>query len=145
MATNRANEVLDYMRSRKERMIALLRTLVEAESPSSQPTSHEPVRRALENAIGACGFVVRDVVTRTGYQHLYARPARRERHAASQLVVGHYDTVWPVGTGRERPFTVDGNEIRGPGVFDMKGGLVQIILALEAFRDLDLVPKLTPV
>ena len=50
-----------------------------------------------------------------------------------------------MGTARERPFTVDGNEIRGPGVFDMKGGLVQIVLALEAFRDLGLAPELTPV
>ena len=145
MAKNRANQLLDYMRSREEHMIGLLRTLVEAESPSSQPSSHEPVRRALENALEACNFAVRDVVTRTGYRHIYARPAGRKRHTASQLVIGHYDTVWPVGTSRERPFTVDGNEIRGPGVFDMKGGLVQVILALEAFRDLDLVPELTPV
>ena len=145
MATNRANQVLDYMRRHEDRLVALLQTLVDAESPSSQPASHEPVRRALEGAIQACGFVVRDVVTPSGYRHLYARPAERKRHTASQLILGHYDTVWPVGTSRERPFTVDGNEIHGPGVFDMKGGLAQIVLALEAFRDLDLVPTLTPV
>lgn len=142
---NCASDVLDYMRSREARFVALLKMLVDAESPSSHPASHEPVRRALEHALEACGYLVREVVTPTGYWHLYARPARRRRHAASQLVIGHYDTVWPVGTSRERPFTVDGNEIRGPGVFDMKGGLVQMVLALEACRDLDLTPELTPV
>ncbi len=145
MATNRADQLLEYMRGHEERLVTLLQTLVDAESPSSQPSSHEPVRRALRNAIEACGFAVRDVVTPSDYRHLYARPARRKRRTSSQLVIGHYDTVWPVGTREERPFTVDGNEIRGPGVFDMKGGLVQIVLALEAFRDLDLVPELTPV
>jgi len=145
MATNRASDVLDYMRGSEARLVALLKTLVEAESPSSHPASHEPVRRLLGNAFEACGYRVRDVLTPTGYRHLYARPATRRRHAASQLIIGHYDTVWPVGTSQERPFTVDGNEIRGPGVFDMKGGLVQIVLALEAFRDLELAPELTPV
>ena len=145
MANNRASDILNYMRGSESRLVALLKTLVDAESPSSHPASHEPVRLALANALKACGYRVRDVVTPSGYRHLYARPDRRERHSASQLVIGHYDTVWPVGTGRERPFTVDGNEIRGPGVFDMKGGLVQVVLALEAFRELDLAPELTPV
>jgi glutamate carboxypeptidase len=145
MASHRASDILNYMRGSEARLIALLQTLVDAESPSAHPASHEPVRRALENALSACDYQVREVVTAAGYRHLYARPARRKRHSASQLVIGHYDTVWPVGTSRERPFTVDGNEIRGPGVFDMKGGLVQVVLALEAFREFDLVPELTPV
>lgn len=62
-----------------------------------------------------------------------------------QLLIGHYDTVWPVGTISKRPFSVDGNVIRGPGVFDMKGGLVQIILALRTLRDLDIEPSVMPV
>ena len=60
-------------------------------------------------------------------------------------MIGHYDTVWPVGTLDRRPFEVNGNVIHGPGVFDMKGGLVQIVLALKAVRELGLEPPLTPV
>lgn len=44
----------------------------------------------------------------------------------------HYDTVWPLGTLTEIPFSVDGDTIRGPGVFDMKAGLVQVVWALRA-------------
>src|SRR5690606_4534168 len=40
------------------------------------------------------------------------------------LVLGHHDTVWPVGQLEEMPYVDDGEYIRGPGVFDMKGGLV---------------------
>jgi glutamate carboxypeptidase len=60
-------------------------------------------------------------------------------------MIGHYDTVWPIGTVAARPFSVDGNVARGPGVFDMKGGLAQMISALKALRALNLCPELTPV
>ncbi|GAA4616765.1 M20 family metallopeptidase [Actinoallomurus liliacearum] len=54
--------------------------------------------------------------------------------AGTVLILAHYDTVWPVGTLAELPFGVDGEVIRGPGVFDMKAGLVQAVWALRAIR-----------
>jgi glutamate carboxypeptidase len=48
------------------------------------------------------------------------------------LLLCHYDTVWPLGTLAEWPFTVDGDTATGPGVFDMKAGLVQAVWALRA-------------
>ncbi len=50
------------------------------------------------------------------------------------VLLAHYDTVWPLGTLGELPFTVDGDVIRGPGVFDMKAGLVQAVWAVLALR-----------
>ena len=50
------------------------------------------------------------------------------------LVLGHFDTVWPVGRLAVAPFTVDGNVATGPGVFDMKGGLVALLYALRLVR-----------
>jgi len=50
------------------------------------------------------------------------------------MVLGHIDTVWPTGTVRQRPFRiVDGNAF-GPGVFDMKAGVLLALLACDAFR-----------
>ena len=46
------------------------------------------------------------------------------------LLLGHLDTVWPVGTLARIPWAVDGDRMRGPGVFDMKTGVVQAIGAL---------------
>ncbi len=57
-----------------------------------------------------------------------------------QLLVGHCDTVWPVGTVEKMPVRVEGDTLRGPGVFDMKGGLVQMLYALRALKDLGLRP-----
>ncbi|OXM63661.1 peptidase M20 [Amycolatopsis sp. KNN50.9b] len=50
------------------------------------------------------------------------------------LVLCHYDTVWPPGTLAGWPFTVDGDRATGPGVFDMKAGLVQVVWALRALE-----------
>ncbi|GAA2760489.1 M20/M25/M40 family metallo-hydrolase [Actinopolymorpha rutila] len=61
------------------------------------------------------------------------------------VVLGHHDTVWPVGRLAEQmPYVDDGTLIRGPGVFDMKGGLVAFETAIAVLRDCD-VPPAQPV
>jgi glutamate carboxypeptidase len=52
------------------------------------------------------------------------------------LIIGHLDTVYSTGTARERPFRVDGAVAYGPGVIDMKGGLLVGLYALRALADL---------
>ncbi|WLQ62111.1 2-dehydropantoate 2-reductase [Streptomyces glycanivorans] len=54
------------------------------------------------------------------------------------LLLGHYDTVWPTGTLDTWPFRREGDRISGPGVFDMKAGLVQAVWALRALDALGL-------
>lgn len=51
------------------------------------------------------------------------------------LILGHHDTVFPVGTVAERPFEVVGDRVTGPGVFDMKAGIVQAIHAIASLTD----------
>jgi glutamate carboxypeptidase len=145
MADAVANRILEHTRSQEPQLLGLLRELVEAESPSRHPAVHRQARHILMAALSKLDYHV----VETGFpgkpRHVYARPASRHRFAPSQLILGHYDTVWPVGTVAERPFEVDGNVIRGPGVFDMKGGLVQLVIALRALRDLDLAPTVVPI
>jgi len=50
------------------------------------------------------------------------------------VLMGHRDTVFPDGTAAQRPFPIDGNQAFGPGVADMKSGLVMNTFVLEAFR-----------
>lgn len=56
------------------------------------------------------------------------------RGGAPILLLAHYDTVWPAGTLASWPFTLDGDRATGPGVFDMKAGLVQLVWALRALE-----------
>jgi len=59
------------------------------------------------------------------------------------LLIGHMDTVFEPGTAAERPFKVDGDRAMGPGVSDMKGGLLAGLHALAALRSLDRRPSVT--
>ena len=145
MSNGTADRILHFVRSQEAALVELLERMVEAESPSALPESHRLIVSVLREAIGSLDFRVRTPRSRSGYRHLYARRARRDRTLPAQLLLGHYDTVWPLGTTAQRPFTVDGNVIRGPGVFDMKGGLAQIVFALKAVRALDLPLPLEPV
>ncbi|HSM30174.1 MAG TPA: M20 family metallopeptidase [Woeseiaceae bacterium] len=145
MADAVVDQVRDFINSQKDALVSLVQRLVEAESPSAHPECHDSVRRSLAGALMDVGYVVREPGVPAGVHHIFARPAERRRDRGNQLLVGHFDTVWPIGTLEKRPFTVNGNTLRGPGVFDMKGGLAQIVLALRAIRELRLEPPLTPV
>ena len=140
-----AQRVLEDVRSEKQLLIELLEELTAAESPSQQPDIHDRIRRSLVTMFADLGFAVREVGLQGSVRHVFARPRRRIRNRPLQLIVGHYDTVWPIGTLAERPFSVDGNVIRGPGVFDMKGGLVMCLLALRTIDRLGLELPATPV
>ena len=52
-------------------------------------------------------------------------------------MLGHHDTVWPIGSLATRPCTVDDGVLRGPGCFDMKAGLAMAFHALAALDDRD--------
>ncbi|MFI6482072.1 M20 family metallopeptidase [Nonomuraea sp. NPDC050663] len=113
-------------------MIGDLEELVTCESYSADL---EAVARSAK-VVGALGrrllgaepeYIVIDGVT-----HL-----RWSFGAPRVLMLGHHDTVWPIGTLRTHPWSVVDGVARGPGVFDMKSGLVQIFHALAGLPDLD--------
>ena len=145
-----AASLADAVAARHDDMLALLETLVCIESPSDDPDAIAAVQQPMADVLKSLGFAVHQMPGRDGRgPHLYARPASRTRHAPVQLLVGHCDTVWPHGTLETMPFAIDGNVIRGPGTFDMKGGLVQMLTALQALTDVGVHPgtdlPLTPV
>ena len=126
-------------------MLAFLETLVCIESPTRDPEAIAAVQEPLIERLRALDFFVHRIPGRDGFgPHLFARPRSRRSEAPLQLLVGHCDTVWPHGTLKEMPFVVEGNEVRGPGVFDMKGGLTQMLFALEALQKENVVLPLTP-
>lgn len=142
-AEGNASEILGYLLRRRESMVSLLLGLAAAESPSGALDAQEPVLAILGESLAKIGYRVRRVGEHG--EHLYARPRLRPRRAPVQLLLGHCDTVWPLGTVKEMPVGVSGGVIRGPGVYDMKAGLAQLVFALEALFALDLAPPVSPV
>ena len=145
MSATTASRILDYVKDQSPTFVSLTKALVEAESPSARPESHDEVRRVLRLALAGVGYDSRESGVPNKPRHIFAVPANRPKRSRSQLLLGHDDTVWPVGTLNDRPFAIDGNVIHGPGTFDMKAGLAQIVLALGAVRDLELKTPVIPI
>ena len=145
MPTERARGILDYLRSRRASMYEVLERLVSAESPSEDPSSQVDVQAALIQQLEANGFRVRQVPGRETGGHLLAVPGNRARGRPIQALIGHCDTVWPRGTLGSMPITMRAGRMTGPGIYDMKGGLVLMIFALRALAAQGLEPEVVPV
>ena len=126
-------------------MVDLLQSLAALESPSQVAAAQQPVFDVLADQLRPLGFAVRRWHGHETGGVLLARPVQRVRGRPAQLLLGHCDTVWPLGTLERMPVLREGNILRGPGVFDMKGGLVLMVAALQALHALQLQPALTPV
>ena len=142
---DRASALLEYMQGRRGPMVDLLVAVASLESPSDVRESQAGAQGAFRRALEERGFKVRHVVGRRTGGLLYGRPAKRRRGVPAQVLIGHSDTVWPLGTTQTIPVVVDGDRVSGPGVFDMKAGIVQGIFAMEALAALGLEPPATPV
>jgi glutamate carboxypeptidase len=137
--------VLEWLRARTDAMADLLMRLARAESPSLDPGSQDAAFAILASELQGLGCETRALRGDGVGDHLYARPAVRRRGRPYQVVLGHLDTVWPLGTIEQMPARRDGDRLFGPGVLDMKGGLVQAVYALAALAAFDLEPEVVPV
>ena len=107
--------------------ISLLHELTLIESPSYDTAASERIARVIETHLEALGAQVRLIQTEAGTSLIADIPGT----GAPVLFVGHTDTVWPVGTlDTTVPWSNSGDKITGPGVFDMKSGIVVMLLAL---------------
>ena len=145
MSCERAGALLDFLRGRRECMVDFLVAIASLESPTDKPETQYAVQEYLTKALEERGFLVRRIPGKRTGGHLFARPLDRKKGHPGQLLVGHSDTVWPVGTLQSMPVLVEESHVRGPGTFDMKAGLVQGIFAIEALNALKLEPPATPV
>src|SRR5215210_7811975 len=134
--------ILDHLRGRRGEMLALLQELALLESPSRAPEAQEPLFARLAAALAEVGLRPRRLRGKTSGGQLFAAPPHPRK--PGQLLVGHCDTVWPVGTLKRMPVELRDGRLYGPGTYDMKAGLVQGIFALRALRDLGLEPPLAP-
>ncbi|MEV0676439.1 M20/M25/M40 family metallo-hydrolase [Actinosynnema sp. NPDC050436] len=122
----------DAARDRLDLLVDHALRLVACESPSGDAQALER-SAGLVAMIGAAYLGVRgEVVTRDGVPHVRWRLGTGPRRV---LVLGHHDTVWPVGSLQRLPAVADGDALRGPGSYDMKTGLVQAFLACALVRE----------
>jgi glutamate carboxypeptidase len=140
-----AKELLYWMQTHQDEMLDFIQQLVMIESPSNVPETQKPVLDLLSAAFSDFNYQVKRIPGRNSGGHLFARPRKREKNKPLQLLLGHCDTVWPIGTIKEMPLKIDNEIMQGPGVFDMKTGLTQILFVLRALHELDLQACVIPI
>lgn len=124
--------VLGWARERTGPMLSLLRELVEIESPSNEPTAVGALAGRLVGELTASGLAVElRPVPGLGPVLRAALPGR----PPGVMLLGHLDTVWPLGTVGSRRPRAEGDRYLGPGTYDMKAGLVVAVFALRALAE----------
>lgn len=143
--TELGDGILAAAEEEKEAMLAFLMDLAAMESPSDVPESQFPVQEYLTAALEELGFHVEKTPGITTGGHLLAKLPDHSPDRPSQLLLGHCDTVWKEGTLETMPLELEDNRLRGPGVFDMKAGLTQMVFAMRILRKLGVEPEVSPV
>lgn len=139
------------LRGQEAAMLALLKELVDIDSPTDCAEGVRRVGQVCADWLARAGFATAclphaPVPEDEAWQAELAS-AWTARHGAAGAgpgigFIGHMDTVFPVGTAQRRPFTVDrqADRVYGPGVADMKGGLVAMLFAARTLAEHDLLP-----
>lgn len=129
--------ILTWAKEQTKPYTEMLRAMVECESPSDDAGA---VNRFVEllSDLAAPFAKIRPVKGGAFGKHLLCEfPATRRRAEGQILVLGHSDTVWPMGTLKTMPFREAEGRLWGPGVLDMKAGIATFLFAMRALRELE--------
>jgi len=119
------------MRQRQPQLLELLQSLVEVESPSDEKAAVDRCADLVAAWAEGLGGRVRRHRQREFGDLLEVRFGRSSRGTKPILLLGHLDTVWPLGTLARMPFRVEKGRVWGPGVYDMKAGVAMALAAVQ--------------
>jgi len=131
------SRLLDYLLVRQEAMTRTLEQWVMLESPSNDHAAVNALGDLVARAFKGVGASVERLSQAAFGDHLRISWGQGDRQL---LLLGHMDTVWPMGEVQRRPFRVSQDKATGPGAFDMKGGLVIALHAVMTLQELGLKP-----
>lgn len=135
------SEILKYYEGRCDAIIESIREIVRLESPSRDAAQSKLVVDWIERALRQTGVdVAIERIKADGYgEHIVVKAFHGEDQHI--LLLGHTDTVHPVGTREKNPTRIDGDKFYGCGIFDMKSGIVLMIEALRFFAETNTMPS----
>lgn len=121
--------LLDYCRAEQGWLLEFIEALVAIESPSHDPAAVNRCGAELAARLEAIGGTLTRIPSAAAGDHLRATFGSGSRQV---LLLGHFDTVWPLGQLSKMPLRREGGRLYGPGVFDMKAGIGLAALATRA-------------
>src|SRR3954468_11752877 len=129
--------IRERARGMREEYLRDLRQIVDMDSPTDDKAAVDAVGRVVRSWLETAGATIETFPQTERGDHLRATWPGAEG-GPTVVLVGHIDTVFPMGTVAARPFTITGNRATGCGVSDMKSGILSGIYALRILRDLDI-------
>lgn len=123
---------LDYCLANHDWLLEFIEALVTIESPSDDPAAVNRCGAELAARLEAIGGSVTRIASSSAGDHVRASFGSGSRQL---LLLGHFDTVWPIGQLARMPVKRDGGRLYGPGVFDMKAGIGLAALATRAVSE----------
>ena len=135
-----SSAMFDWLAAQRPAMQAALATLVDIDSNSHDKAGTDRVAQAMLGWLHGADVEAEHLADPSEGDVLLARLPGAQPTAAPVLLMGHRDTVFPTGTVAQRPWRVEGDCAFGPGVSDMKSGLVLQCFVLMALRRLPLLP-----
>jgi len=133
------DRILAHVQAQQAQIIALIRRMVECESPSDDARAVDRFVDLVAAEVAPLALVETFPGGKSG-RHLlceFALPGPAKKKSEI-LALGHSDTVWPTGTLARMPFHEGDGRLWGPGVLDMKSGLAFFFFAMRALRELDI-------
>jgi glutamate carboxypeptidase len=112
-------------------ILETIETLAGLESPSTDKAAVDRCGEEIAARLGRTGATVERIAQPVRGDHLVAR---LPGYGAPVMILGHFDTVWPIGTLARMPVRREGDRLFGPGTFDMKAGIAIALAALDALR-----------
>ena len=125
------NEIREYFNMQKNDMISDLKTLIEMETPSTDKAMLDKFASFMGEYIKRNTGLYPEIIDSDTAGNTLRLKIQGKRDG-QVLLLCHYDTVFPAGTLKARPFRIADGKAYGPGIFDMKTGIIQTIYALKA-------------
>lgn len=126
-------QVFQFIDEHREEMLALWQELVNLESGSQHKPGIDAVAGRIQQVLAHEGASTRIIEMKQAGNMLIGELGAGRKEAKA-LFLGHMDTVFPAGTIVKRPFTIRDGVAYGPGVLDMKGGIVAALYAIKALQ-----------
>jgi glutamate carboxypeptidase len=126
-------QLLKRIGAKHDKMVSFLETLVNIDSGNDCPEGVAKVARIVGGKLQEMKFDVEYLDYPGACTHLLAH--KKGTGDKEVMIIGHMDTLFPVGTAAARPFTIRDDKAYGPGVLDMKGGITIALFALEALYE----------
>src|ERR1035437_8915075 len=125
---------LAYFNQRRDEIVSTIRELVEIESPSDNKAAVDRIAEAVAQKFSQLGGEVGIHQAKDFGNHLQIDFDFAGESTKPVLLLGHYDTVYPLGTLAAMPCRAEHNKLTGPGVLDMKSGIALMLHALAALQ-----------